>query len=60
MKDVPGTTSAYAERVTGGYYLDITPKREQLARHGITVGEFQQVVSTALGGAPVTTAVEGA
>ena len=59
VKDVPGTTSAYAERVTGGYYLDITPKREQLARHGITVGEFQQVVSTALGGAPVTTAVEG-
>ena len=59
VKDVPGTTSAYAERVTGGYYLDITPRREQLARYGITVGEFQQVVSTALGGAPVTTAVEG-
>jgi len=59
VKDVPGTTSAYAERVTGGYYLDITPKREQLARYGITVGEFQQVVATALGGAPVTTAVEG-
>ena len=59
VKAVPGTSSAYAERVTGGYYLNITPKREQLARHGITVGEFQQVVSTALGGAPVTTAVEG-
>lgn len=59
VKDVPGTTSAYAERVTGGYYLDITPKREQLARYGITVGEFLQVVATAQGGAPVTTAVEG-
>ncbi|MBR0568783.1 efflux RND transporter permease subunit [Azoarcus sp. L1K30] len=59
VKDVPGTSSAYAERVTGGYYLDITPKREQLARYGITVGDFQQVIATALGGASVTTAVEG-
>ena len=59
VKDVPGTSSAYAERVTGGYYLDITPKREQLARYGITVGDFQQVIATALGGAMVTTAVEG-
>ena len=59
VKDVPGTSSAYAERVTGGYYLDITPKREQLARYGITVGDFQQVISSALGGATVTTAVEG-
>ena len=59
VKTVPGTSSAYAERVTGGYYLDITPRREQLARYGITVGDFQQVVATALGGAPVTTAVEG-
>ncbi|PKO87270.1 MAG: CusA/CzcA family heavy metal efflux RND transporter [Betaproteobacteria bacterium HGW-Betaproteobacteria-10] len=59
VKTVPGTSSAYAERVTGGYYLDITPRRDQLARYGITVGDFQQVVSTALGGAPITTAVEG-
>jgi len=59
VKDVPGTSSAYAERATGGYYLDIVPRREQLARYGITVGDFQQVVATALGGAPVTTAVEG-
>ncbi|TVO59712.1 efflux RND transporter permease subunit [Denitromonas halophila] len=59
VKAVPGTTSAYAERVTGGYYLDITPRREQLARYGITVGDFQQVVATALGGVPVSTAVEG-
>ena len=59
VKAVPGTSSAYAERVTGGYYLDIEPRRDQLARYGITVGDFQQVVATALGGAPVTTAVEG-
>jgi copper/silver efflux system protein len=59
VKTVPGTTSAYAERVAGGYYLDITPKRAQLARYGVTVGEFQEVIATALGGEMVTTAVEG-
>jgi Cu(I)/Ag(I) efflux system membrane protein CusA/SilA len=59
VKTVPGTTSAYAERVSGGYYLDIAPRREQLARYGVTVGDFQRVVATALGGQTVTTAVEG-
>ncbi|AKU13859.1 copper/silver efflux system, membrane component [Azoarcus sp. CIB] len=59
VRDVPGTTSAYAERVTGGFYLDITPDRAQLARYGITVDDFQMVVATALGGEPVTTTVEG-
>ncbi|AYH45457.1 CusA/CzcA family heavy metal efflux RND transporter [Azoarcus sp. DN11] len=59
VRDVPGTTSAYAERVTGGFYLDITPDRSQLARYGITVDDFQMVVATALGGDPVTTTVEG-
>ncbi len=59
VKKVPGTRSAYAERVNGGYYLDIAPRRDQLARYGVTVGEFQRVVSAALGGDTVTTAVEG-
>jgi Cu(I)/Ag(I) efflux system membrane protein CusA/SilA len=59
VRSVPGTSSAYAERVTGGYYLDIEPRREQLARYGVTVGDFQRVISTALGGEMVTTAVEG-
>ncbi len=59
VKDVPGTSSAYAERVTGGYYLDIVPRRAELARYGVTVGTFQQVIGTALGGELVTTAVEG-
>ena len=59
VKTVPGTSSAYAERVNGGYYLDIAPKREQLARYGVTVGDFQRVVAAALGGEAVTTAIEG-
>jgi len=59
VKQVPGTTSAYAERITGGLYLNIEPDRAQLARYGITVGELQDVISTALGGEMVTTMVEG-
>jgi Cu(I)/Ag(I) efflux system membrane protein CusA/SilA len=59
VKAVPGTSSAYAERITGGYYLDIEPDREALARYGILVGDLQEVVATALGGEMVTTAVEG-
>jgi copper/silver efflux system protein len=59
VKNVPGTTSAYAERVTGGYYLDIEPDRLALARYGLGVGELQEVIGTALGGEMVTTTVEG-
>ena len=59
VKKVPGTTSAYAERVTGGYYLDIEPDRMALARLGLSVGDVQDVISTALGGEMVTTTVEG-
>ena len=59
VKSVPGTTSAYAERVTGGYYLDIEPDRLALARYGLAVGELLDVVGTALGGEMVTTTVEG-
>ncbi len=59
VKQVPGTTSAYAERLTGGLYLNIEPQRDQLARYGITVGELQDVIATALGGEMVTTTVEG-
>ncbi len=59
VKTVPGTTSAYAERVTGGYYLDIEPDRMALARYGLAVGDFQDVIGTALGGEMVTTTVEG-
>jgi Cu(I)/Ag(I) efflux system membrane protein CusA/SilA len=59
VKKVPGTTSAFAERLTGGSYLDIEPDREQLARYGLSVGELQEVIGTALGGEMVTTMVEG-
>jgi Cu(I)/Ag(I) efflux system membrane protein CusA/SilA len=59
VKKVPGTSSAYAERITGGYYLDIEPDREALARYGILVGDLQDVIATALGGETVTTTVEG-
>jgi len=59
VKTVPGTTSAYAERITGGFYLDIEPDREALARYGLGVGELQDTIATALGGEMVTTTVEG-
>ena len=49
LRAVPGTTSAYAERVIGGYYLDIVPDREKLARYGLSVGELMDVIGTALG-----------
>ncbi|MBN8943494.1 MAG: efflux RND transporter permease subunit [Rhizobiales bacterium] len=59
LKSVPGTSSAYAERVIGGYYLDIVPDRASLARYGMMVQDVQDVVATALGGQTVTTTVEG-
>jgi len=59
VRNVPGTTSAYAERLTGGLYLDIEPDRAQLARYGMTVGELMDTVATALGGETITTTVEG-
>jgi len=59
VKAVPGTTSAFAERLTGGSYLNIEPDREALARLGISVGELQELIATALGGEMVSTAVEG-
>ena len=59
VRQVPGTTSAYAERLTGGFYLNIEPDRTQLARYGLSVGAVQDVIATALGGEMITTAVEG-
>ncbi|WP_090957872.1 efflux RND transporter permease subunit [Nitrosospira sp. Nsp18] len=59
IKKVPGTTSAYAERTTGGYYLDIEPDRIELARYGLSVGDLLEVISVALGGEMLTTTVEG-
>ncbi|MEI7867320.1 MAG: efflux RND transporter permease subunit [Candidatus Methylumidiphilus sp.] len=59
VKTVPGTTSAYAERITGGYYLNIDPDYDALARYGLAVGDLQDLISTAIGGETVTTMVEG-
>ena len=56
---VPGTTSAHAERVTGGYFLDVVPDRGKLAQYGVMIEEVQQAVASALGGETVTTTVEG-
>ncbi|WP_147652647.1 efflux RND transporter permease subunit [Vulcaniibacterium gelatinicum] len=59
VRKVPGTASAYAERLTGGYYLDIEPDLPRLAQYGLSVGEVQDVVAAALGGETVTTLVQG-
>ncbi len=59
IRKVPGTTSAFAERVTGGYYLNIIPDRSALARYGLTIGDVQDVIKSGLGGETVTTTVEG-
>ncbi|MBX5047877.1 efflux RND transporter permease subunit [Rhizobium lentis] len=59
LKTIPGTSSAYAERVIGGYYLDIVPNRAALGRYGLTVNDVQDVISMALGSEVVTLTVEG-
>jgi Cu(I)/Ag(I) efflux system membrane protein CusA/SilA len=59
VRNVPGTTSAFAERVLGGYYLDIEPDRAKLARYGLAINDVQSVIQTALGGEMVTETVEG-
>ncbi|MGO4739118.1 efflux RND transporter permease subunit [Bosea sp. 2KB_26] len=59
LRTVPGTTSAYAERVIGGYFLDIVPDRIALGRYGLSVGDVQNAVVMAMGGETVTTMVEG-
>ena len=50
MKAIPGTRSVFAERVAGGYFVDITPRRETLARYGLTIDDLQNVIMSAIGG----------
>jgi len=59
LPQVPGTRSVFAERTGGGYFLDFTLKRDQLARHGLTIKEAEMVIMSAVGGEPITTTVEG-
>jgi Cu(I)/Ag(I) efflux system membrane protein CusA/SilA len=56
---VRGTRNVFAERVTGGYYVDFTIKRDQIARYGLTVQDVEMVIESAIGGANITTTIEG-
>ena len=59
VRKVPGTATAYAERVMGGRYIEFQINRDAIARYGLTLGDVQDVLSVALGGMPLTTTVEG-
>ena len=59
LRKVPGTRSIFAERAAGGYFVDIIPKREAIARYGLTVEDVQNVIMTAIGGETISTTVEG-
>jgi Cu(I)/Ag(I) efflux system membrane protein CusA/SilA len=59
LTDFPNTRSAFAERTTGGYFLDFTVKREAAARYGLTAGDVNDIIETAIGGKTITTTVEG-
>jgi Cu(I)/Ag(I) efflux system membrane protein CusA/SilA len=59
VRRVPGTLSVFSERVVGGNYLDFDIKRPELARYGLTVGDVQDVIQTAIGGMNIATTVEG-
>ena len=59
MRTVPGTLSAFAERAVGGNYLDFDIDRKEAARYGLTVGDVQNVIQTAMGGMSITNTVEG-
>nr|VFJ44472.1 MAG: Cu(I)/Ag(I) efflux system membrane protein CusA/SilA [Candidatus Kentron sp. DK] len=59
VKQAAGTRSAFADRVIGGKYLEITPNRDELARQNIDLGTFQRVIQTALGGMKISESVQG-
>jgi len=59
LKGIPGTTSVFAERTTGGYFLDFAINRDALARYGLTIDDVEMVLTSAVGGERVTTTVEG-
>ena len=59
LANVPGTKSAFAERLNEGYYLDLIVNRREASRYGLTVGDVQAVITSAIGGETVTTTVEG-
>jgi len=59
LKALPETSSAFSDRAVGGYYLDIDIRRDEAARYGLTVGDIEDVISSAIGGMNVTQTVEG-
>ena len=59
LRKVPGTRSIFAERATGGFFVDFAPKREALARYGLTINDVQDVIMSAVGGETVSTTIEG-
>jgi Cu(I)/Ag(I) efflux system membrane protein CusA/SilA len=59
LKDVPGTKSVFAERTAGGYFLDFTLKRPELARYGLTIDQANNIIMSAVGGENITTTIEG-
>ncbi len=59
VKDISGTRSAYAERLSTGYFLDIKPRRDEIARYGLSMEDVQAVVASTLGGMNLTVTVEG-
>ncbi|MCS7181922.1 MAG: efflux RND transporter permease subunit [Thermoanaerobaculum sp.] len=59
LAEIPGTRSVFAERVAGGYYLDIVPDRQLLARYGLSLEDLHTVIATAIGGEQITTTVQG-
>lgn len=59
IKDIEGTRSVYAERVTTGYFLDFRIKREEIARYALTIDDVQEIVQSAVGGMNLTMTVEG-
>lgn len=59
LKQVPGTRSAFFERVTGGYYLDFEVNREEAARYGLAVDDINDVIESAIGGMSISTTIEG-
>jgi Cu(I)/Ag(I) efflux system membrane protein CusA/SilA len=59
LSDLPDTRSVFAERTTGGYFLDFTVNRKVAARYGLTTGDVNDVIETAIGGNTIATTVEG-
>jgi copper/silver efflux system protein len=59
LQSVPGTRSAFFERVTGGYYLDFQVKREEAARYELSVGDVNDIIESAIGGKNISTTIEG-